>query len=804
MRVTKSNKSIRSKLVSALRYVILAGLVAGFGFTSLTEYNEVERRLRDDISVLANIIGNRSIAALVFNDKDAAHTNLSAARFHPSIDLICLYDKSGSLFSEYIIHSTERRCQVRYDNALDVQLSEFNSDMTGFALTLDVSDQGDVIGYIKISGNNKSMHYSFLKFGSILLLVFVSLWFAMSYVAKHSVRRILKPLEELYSTAIAITDKKQYQIRARKLSEDEIGDMVDVFNNMLDSLAEENRALFSSEQRFRTLTSNAPIGIFQRDSHVSITYANEKWYEILGLKVGVEDQQGNNILKKHQREYVNTWKALQKKPEKQTIEYSYQNPASQKVLSLMEYVSPLYNSQGESKGFIGTLVDVTELKNAQLELEKLAFYDPLTGLPNRRFFRDHLNIILEDLKRSNICHAIFMLDLDNFKKVNDTLGHDSGDLLLKNISNRLRSSVPESCVFSRMGGDEFLFLLPNTNADGAASVAQKILDTISDPIEISGHQLEINGSIGISLSPEDGVSSHDLLKNADMALYGAKDSGRNQINFYSQELDSKIKENMRLESKLVQAVNNEILDIYLQPYFASATNGIAWAEALLRWQDKHDGMIPPDRFIPLAEGLGVIHKLGRWVIEQVCYHLTKHAQYLQEVNISGIAINLSALQFYSRNFLAEVSSIFRNSGIDPEKVEFELTESMVMGDTESAIRIMSALRDLGCRISIDDFGTGYSSLSYLKRFPITALKIDRSFVADLPHDKNDLEICTAIIAMAHKLGLSVIAEGVETNVQRDFLLEQGCEYLQGFLFARPEEVNLIVQQGRSKLLRVVK
>lgn len=178
MRVTKSNKSIRSKLVSALRYVILAGLVAGFGFTSLTEYNEVERRLRDDISVLANIIGNRSIAALVFNDKDAAHTNLSAARFHPSIDLICLYDKSGSLFSEYIIHSTERRCQVRYDNALDVQLSEFNSDMTGFALTLDVSDQGDVIGYIKISGNNKSMHFSFLKFGSILLLVFVSLWFA--------------------------------------------------------------------------------------------------------------------------------------------------------------------------------------------------------------------------------------------------------------------------------------------------------------------------------------------------------------------------------------------------------------------------------------------------------------------------------------------------------------------------------------------------------------------------------------------------------------------------------------------------
>ena len=800
----KTNKSIRRKLVNALRFVILAGLIAGFGFSSLTEYSEVKRRLQEDINVLGNILGNRSVAALVFDDKEAAHTNLSAARFHPSIDLICLYDKGGKLFSEYITHSTEQRCLTSFENILAESHSKFVSDMATFSLTMEVADQGQVIGYIKISGNKKSMQYSFIKFGIVMMLIFIGLWFAMSYVSKHSVQKILKPLEELYSTAIAITNKKQYHMRAKKLSEDEIGDMVDVFNNMLDSLAEENRALFSSEQRFRTLTSNSPLGIFQRENDKSVSYANDKWYEILGLNVGQEHEQSKCILKKYQREYANIWKSLQKRQTTQTIEYSYRKPKSGEVLSLMEYVSPLFNSQGSQKGFIGTLVDVTELKNAQLELEKLAFYDPLTGLPNRRFFRDHLNIILEELKRSNKCHAIFMLDLDNFKKVNDTLGHDSGDLLLKNISARLQKTVPESCVFSRMGGDEFLFLLPDTNADDAASVAQKILEVISEPVEISGHYLEINGSIGISLSPEDGLSSHDLLKNADMALYGAKDSGRNQISFYSHDLDIKIKENMRLEGKLVKAINNESLDIYLQPYFSRTTNGIAWAEALLRWKDGREGMIPPDRFIPLAEGLGIIHKLGRWVIEQVCYHLTKHEKYLQQVDISGVAINLSALQFYSRNFLAEVRSIFRESGVDPKKIEFELTESMVMGDTESAIRIMSDLRDLGCRVSIDDFGTGYSSLSYLKRFPITALKIDRSFVVDLPYDKNDLEICTAIIAMAHKLGLAVIAEGVETKVQSDFLLEQGCEYLQGYLYAKPQDINAIVQQGRSKTIRIVK
>ena len=261
---------------------------------------------------------------------------------------------------------------------------------------------------------------------------------------------------------------------------------------------------------------------------------------------------------------------------------------------------------------------------------------------------------------------------------------------------------------------------------------------------------------------------------------------------------------VRKDSSSTKAINNDELEVYLQPFYSSKENKLVWAEALLRWPDKEKGFIPPARFIPLAESMGVIHRIGRFVIEQVCYHLSTHGIYLKKIGINGISVNLSALEFFSQSFLPDVRKILNDTQVDPSQLEFEITESIVMGDTENAIQVMKSLRDLGCSLSIDDFGTGYSSLSYLKRFPITALKIDQSFVMDIPSDKNDVEICTAIIAMAHKLGLEVVAEGVETAAQRDFLIEQGCELLQGYLFAKPESINEIIKRGRDSSLRIVK
>jgi len=798
-----ANNTFKFKVLKAFRLAMVFGLAAAFFILGLLEYRLNEQALVRDIEILGNIFGNRSAAALVFNDKETANRNISTARFHHSIDLICLYDKAGKLFTEYEVHTSGKRCSaMHFDMASDNSGAKIS--LMDIVTSRTIINQGDYLGHISIYSNKKEIFYSLLKFGLALVVIFLVLWKVIVYLTNKALSRIMLPLEELSATAKEIGFHKLYETRARKLSNDEIGDLVEVFNQMLDSIAEENNALVQSELRFRSLTDGSPVGIFQRDKDGNILYANDKWYESTGLN---KEQAGKfplQILDTYKRQYNNIWDNINERSGTQYTEFGYRNPVTGNVQSKIEYVSPLYSSEGKVTGYIGTLLDVSELKNAQMELEKLAFYDPLTNLPNRRFFRDHLNYILADAKQHTTNVAILMLDLDNFKKVNDSLGHDTGDSLLKVIASRMQAVISDTCVLSRMGGDEFLFLLIDTSADEAAMVGQKILDTISEPIEISGHVLEITGSFGVSIYPDDGLTSHDLIKNADMALYNAKDKGRNQVNFYSKELDRHIKENLRLESKLLKAINNEILNIYLQPFYSSQKHRIVWAEALLRWSDKEEGFIPPDRFIPLAESLGVIHKLGRYVISEVCHQLTTHKSLLSRNGINGISINLSALEFFSRSFMPEVSSIIRNTGVDPSCLEFEITESIVMGDSEQSIKIMKSLRDLGCRLTIDDFGTGYSSLSYLKRFPITSLKIDQSFVADIPSDINDVEICTAIIAMAHKMGLAVVAEGVETEAQKDFLIEQECEFLQGYLFARPEDINEFIKRGRSNSIRIVK
>jgi EAL domain-containing protein (putative c-di-GMP-specific phosphodiesterase class I) len=280
--------------------------------------------------------------------------------------------------------------------------------------------------------------------------------------------------------------------------------------------------------------------------------------------------------------------------------------------------------------------------------------------------------------------------------------------------------------------------------------------------------------------------------------------GRRRASFYSKDLDRRIREKLRIESKLKKALDNGVLDIFLQPQYSSKNMGVVWAEALVRWDDDAEGYIAPEKFIPIAEESGLIQRVGHYVLERVCYDLREHKQYLSLMGIEGISVNLSAPQLYSKNLVADIRHVINEFNVDSSSIEFEITESMLMNDIDKAITVMKGLRDLGCRISIDDFGTGYSSLSYLSRFPINSVKIDRSFVSRIPDYSNDIEIASAIIAMSHKLGLSVVAEGVETEEQKDFLIEQGCEVLQGFYLARPENINHFVTLGRQRSLRLVK
>jgi diguanylate cyclase (GGDEF)-like protein/PAS domain S-box-containing protein len=786
-----SHHSFRNKVLRTILCSVLIMLgVTGFGLVVIESWIS-DKKLHQDMQVLADILGNRSRAALEFGDTNAAQLNLSAAKYQKYVDAVCLYDQSSNLFSSYSRNSSAYECSADFSSAT-IKKSRWQTLTTREVLHLDQS-----LGRIAIVAN-RSFIFESLRFFIPLLLVLITLvLLLMTRMLKTVMRSVTMPLEELHETAQALVDDAYSSRRATKRSDDEIGELVDVFNRMLDNLASENLALQSSENRFRTLTSNAPIGIFQLDAEGQLVYANERWHKITGIHTiaGAWDNHASRIVEDDLDLYRSSWERAQQKNQAVLVEYRYRSDSGVEKY-LMENVAPLTAGLG-MEGMIGTLADVTELKNAQKELEKLAFYDPLSGLPNRRFFIDLLGFGLAKAKRNGTKAAVLMLDIDNFKRVNDLLGHTGGDQLLQQQAQRIRTAVREQDAVSRMGGDEFTIMLaPVNEISEVTSLARRVLDEVNLPITVGAHTIEVGASIGIALYPTDGDKAEDLIRNADMALYEAKGSGRNQVNFFSYKLDQELRESLRLEQKLRHAIRNQALEAFLQPQ-VSASGEVIWAEALVRWFDPEEGQISPARFIPLAEETGLIHGLGQLMLERVCFHLSQHKGYLREVGIKGIAVNLSGRQFYSRSLLRDIKRVMVETGVEPEQIEFELTESLVMDDVQLAIDVMSRLRDQGFRLSIDDFGTGYSSLSYLKRFPIHCLKIDRSFVEDIPHDPHGSEIATAIIAMAHKLRLTVVAEGVETEAQRDFLIAQGCESLQGYLFGKPKHIQEYVDHGRA-------
>lgn len=788
-----SHNAFRQKILRTILLMVFITLgLIGVGLLGIEIWLS-EQKLKQDMQVMADILGNRSRAALEFTDQNAAQLNLSSAKYHKYVDGVCLYDQQGQLFSQYSREGASYNCGADITTALQ-------SKGTNRAVIMrEIWHFDDQVGSISVVANRSFIFESLKFFVPLLLLLISAVLVVVTRALKRALRAVTMPLEDLHATAQALVDDAYSDRRATKRSDDEIGNLVDVFNRMLDNLANENLALQSSENRFRTLTANAPIGIFQLDANNNLVYANDRWYKITETRPGADAwiMHERKISRDDLDLYKSGWERAQQKNQPVLVEYRYQTSEMGHAKFLMENIAPLHSSLGMD-GTIGTLADVTELKNAQKELEKLAFYDPLTGLPNRRFFVDLLGFGLAKAKRSGAKAAVLMLDMDNFKRVNDLLGHTGGDLLLQQQAQRIRSAVREQDAVSRMGGDEFTIMLsPVREISEVTTLAKRVLDALNTPVTIGNHTVEVGASIGVALYPNDGEKTEDLIRNADMALYEAKSAGRNRVNFFSYKLDLELRENLRLEQKLKQAIRNQALETYLQPQ-VSPEGKIIWGEALMRWFDAEDGPISPARFIPLAEETGLIHGLGQWILEQVCFHLAQHKGYLETVGIGGVSVNLSGRQFYSRTLLKDIKRAMMESGVTPEQIEFELTESVVMDDVNVAIDVMRRLRDLGCRISIDDFGTGYSSLSCLKRFPINCLKIDRSFVEDIPHDAHGSEIATAIIAMAHKLHLKVVAEGVETVAQRDFLVAQGCESLQGYLFGKPKHIQEYVNLGRAQ------
>ena len=413
-----------------------------------------------------------------------------------------------------------------------------------------------------------------------------------------------------------------------------------------------------------------------------------------------------------------------------------------------------------------------------------AEHDFLTGLPNRMLLSDRIAQAIALARRRHTKVAVLFLDLDGFKRVNDSLGHPVGDRLLQSVATRLLVSVRAADTVSRQGGDEFVILLPDVaGAADVAALAEKLLRAVADPHDIEPHDLHIGVSIGASLYPDDGLDAETLIKNADTAMYQAKEEGRQTFRFFTPAMSERAIERQTVEEALRRALERDELILHYQPQIDVRSGAITGAEALIRWRHPSRGLLSPDAFIPVAEESGLMIPIGAWVLREAC----AQAQAWRRAGLPAItmAVNVSAVEFGNKAFLAGILDALGDTGFDPRSLELELTESMLMRHAESAVAVLGAMRDIGARVAIDDFGTGYSSLSYLTRFPVDALKIDRSFIRQLGSDRSNAIIVHTIIGMAHALDLRVIAEGVETADQLRFLSRRRCEEAQGYLFSRP-------------------
>ncbi|MFT3931938.1 MAG: EAL domain-containing protein [Spongiibacteraceae bacterium] len=682
----KAQRNQRRSIYSRLLLVISASLLLALFVVGVAVarqiYHDEERGLLEKLRFSGELLANRTVAALVFNDAAAVNANIASAHFIPSVIKLCVYSANLTKIAEYLGDEKYSGCDGRLESATIAQQNYV--DRYQAWVVLPVQDAGVTLGHLKLVATTdlikEKVHNTLVVVATILLSAMV-LAFGLGW---GLLRTAMTPLKKLGKDVKRISDEPFSSYRPAKFYNDEVGDLVDAFNLMLDALTRESLAQ----------------------------------------------------------------------------------------------------------------------KKAQTELERLALYDPLTNLPNRRFFHDHLHYQIAAASKHNQSFAILMIDLDNFKRVNDSMGHDAGDHLLKVLGERLHNCCFAEDVVSRLGGDEFIVLLDNKSKLVINDVAERLQKAINMPVEFQHRTIEIRSSIGVAIFPDDATNARDLLKSADIALYRAKAVGRNCMVYFSSELDQAVQERVALEFKLQQALKNEQLSLYLQPQIEGRTQTPVWCEALLRWRDAEYGFVSPAQFIPIAEESGLIIEIGNWVLQETCRQWSKYGQQLMAIGIQGISVNLSARQFYTKDLVETTLGILQQFGISPRHIAFEITESLVMENVEQAMLTLRELRSNGFQISIDDFGTGYSSLAYLKLFTIDYLKIDKSFVDGLPHDPNDMAITTAIIAMAQQLDIGIVAEGVETEQQMLVLIAHGCERMQGYFFSRPVPVEDLLAFYSPRLAEV--
>ncbi len=564
-------------------------------------------------------------------------------------------------------------------------------------------------------------------------------------------------------------------------------------------LAEE--ALKQSQQSYEALINSVDGIVWEADAHTfQFSFVSKQAERILGYPAERwlnEPTFWKDHLHPDDRERAVT-SFMNATRDKKDYTFEYRMVAADGSAVWLRDIVTVVVEQDQIQKLRGVMVDITEKKHAEERLTFFAHHDGLTDLPNRLLFMDRLSQALARVKWHQRLVAVLFVDLDHFKRINDSLGHDMGDLLLKAVAERLSSCVRGGDTVARMGGDEFTIVLADVaQAEDIPRVAQKIIDAISRPFSLMGQEFFITISMGISISPNDARDAQTLVKNAYAAMYRAKEQGRNHYQHYSPAMNVRTLERLALESNLRHALARKELLLHYQPRVDLETGQITGVEALLRWQYPDLGLVSPSQFVPLAEETGLIIPIGEWVLRTAC----AQNKLWQSMGLSPVrvSVNLSARQFEQRNLVETIGRVIKETELDPNYLELELTEGLVMKNPETTIATLRSLHEMGIQISIDDFGTGYSSLSYLRRFPIHALKIDQSFVRDIITDPDGTVIVTAIILLAHSLKLKVIAEGVETKDQLDYVRSLKCHEIQGYLFSKPlpaEEMTRLLIMGK--------
>ncbi|MBK1718212.1 EAL domain-containing protein [Thiocystis violacea] len=556
-----------------------------------------------------------------------------------------------------------------------------------------------------------------------------------------------------------------------------------------------------------TVLENTREGVVVTDAPGRIVAINHAFSEITGYTEAEALNSTSNLLKsgRHERVFYQAlWASIMQTGHWQGEIWNRRKNGE--IFPAWLTISTVRNERGEVTNYVGVLSDISQVKQSEARLEHLAHYDPLTDLPNRLLLNSRLEHAIHRARRNRDKVAVLFIDLDRFKHVNDSLGHPVGDELLQAVARRLDERMRSEDTLARLGGDEFVVVLESIeHSSEAGAVAKLIIELMEQPFLLPGQrEIYLGASIGISLYPDNGDDTTQLLRNADTAMYQSKAQGRNTYRYYTEALTLAANARLSMESKLRRALEREEFILHYQPQVAMSDNRILGVEALVRWQDPEEGLIPPDRFIPLAEETGLIAPLGAWVLRQACRQMRAWLDMGQPP--MTLAVNLSTQQFLQRDLAEQVEACLREFDLPSECLDLELTESMIMHHDTNGVGILNRLRELGVTLSIDDFGTGYSSLTYLKRLPIHKLKIDKSFVQGIPDDRNDAEIAATVIAMARNLKLQVLAEGVETSAQCDFLRAAGCDVYQGFLFSRAIPADAIsrlragLQHGPSTLL----